>query len=213
LGNLSNLEELDVYGLQNLKQFPPSFSRLSRLKRLDVMRSGIAELQLTAEQWGNLEKLYMHGPLPDLRLCVNLKHFSWFKNNVGISILNGGVPYGTDKTISLPLSPLRQLESLSIHGGALDSNAFLASMANLRNLHLSCDFEHFPDGFEKLDKLEEINIWGAKSLTALPEYLGYMPSLKKLSLTGCGVKSLPKSVRERKNLVIDVSHCPVQWPE
>ena len=213
IGKLKNLEELDVYGLQDLKQFPPSFASLSQLKRLNTIGTGIDELQLTAEQWKNLEELHMHGPLPDLRQCANLKKFSWFKTNVGINHIRGGIPYGTNELISLPLSPLRKLESLWIMGGALDSTAFLASMANLRVLHLSCDFESFPAGFEKLNKLEEISIWGAKSLTALPEYLGSMPQLKELSLTGCGVKSLPKSVRERKDLYIDVRYCPVKWPE
>ena len=211
LGNLSHLEELDVYGLENLKHFPPSFARLSRLKRLNTMCSGIEELQLTPAQWQNLEALYMHGPLPDLRQCINLKHFAWLKNDVGIG--PDGVPHGTDERVSLQLLPLRKLESLRIMGGSLDSNAFLASMTKLRSLHLSCDFENFPDGFEKLDKLEKIVIWGAKSLTALPEYLGHIASLKELRLTGCGVKSLPKSVRERQDLRIDVSCCPVKWPE
>jgi len=155
----------------------------------------------------------MQGPLPDMRQCANLKDFYWFKNGVGINHLKGRGLYGTDEMISLPLSPLRKLESLSIMGGALDSSDFLASMTNLRNLHLSCDFENFPVGFEKLIKLEVINIWGAKSLTSLPEYLGLMPSLKRLRLTACGVKSLPKSVREREDLDIDVSYCPVKWPE
>jgi len=135
----------------------------------------------------------------------------WFKNGVGVYA--EGTPYGTDEVISLPLSPLRKLESLRIMGGALDSTAFLTSMTNLRSLHLSCDFESFPTDFEKVNKLEEINIWGAKSLTALPEYLGHIPSLKSLYLTACGVKELPKSIRERKELYIDVRHCPVKWPE
>ena len=39
IGKLKNLEELDGYGLQDLKQFPPSFARLSRLKRLNTMDS------------------------------------------------------------------------------------------------------------------------------------------------------------------------------
>ena len=213
LGNLCNLEELDVYGLQDLVQLPKNFSRLKRLKRLNTMCSGIKELPLTPEQWGNLEALSMHGPLPDLQHCINLKEFGWFKNVVGVNYINGGVPYGTDEIISLQLAPLCNLESLSISGGALDSNAFLASMTQLRRLNLYCDFENFPEGFEKLDKLEVINIWGAKSLTALPEYLGYMPSLKELHLSGCGVKYLPKSARERKGLHIYVRDCPVKWPE
>jgi len=213
LCKLGNLEELDVYGLQNLKKLPLNFSKLSRLKRLNTMDSGIDELELTPEQWGNLEALSMHGPLPDLRLCLNLKEFAWCKNTVGINHLKGGVPYGTDEPIVLPLSPLRKLELLSITGGALGETDFLISLANLRYLSLSCDFENFPAGFEKLNKLEEIRIWGAKSLLVLPEYLGRMPSLKRLSLTGCGVQYLPKSVREREDLHIDIQYCPVKWPE
>jgi len=206
LCSLPNLEELDVYGLEDLKQFPPNFARLSRLKRLDVMSSGIDELQLTPEQWKNLETLRMHGPLPDFRQCVNLKEFAWLKEY--------GEPRRTDEIINLPLSPLRKLESLSIFGGvALKDTTFLASLTNLRNLHLNCDFENFPEGFEKLDKLERINIWGAKSLTVLPEYIGHFPSFRELRLTDCGVKHLPQSVRERKDLRIDVRGCPVKWPE
>ena len=66
LGNLSNLEELDIYGLQDLKQLPSSFARLSRLRRLNTKCSGIDELQLTAAQLGNLEELYKENNL----LCV-----------------------------------------------------------------------------------------------------------------------------------------------
>ena len=211
LCQISNLEELDVYGLQDLKQFPPNFSRLTRLKNLNTVGSGIDELHLTPEQWKNLEGLCMHGPLPDMRQCANLKDFYWFKNGVGVDA--SGVSFGTDEVISMPLSPLRKLESLKIMGGALDSTDFLASLTNLRKLHLSCDFEIFPAGFEKVNKLEKISIWGAKSLKALPEYLGHIPSLQSLYLTGCGVKELPKSIRERKDLYIDVCNCPVKWPE
>jgi hypothetical protein len=175
------------------------------------MCSGIDELQLTVGQWKKLEELRMHGPLPDMRHCVNLKEFTWFKNLV--SIYRGGYLSGISEVISLPLSPLRNLESLTIFGGTLDSTAFLASMTKLRRLRLLCDFEKFPNGFEKLNKLEEIDLWGSISLTALPEYLGHMPSLKRLRLTGCGVKVLPKSVRERTDLGIRVEDCPVQWPE
>jgi Leucine-rich repeat (LRR) protein len=189
LGDLANLEELDIYGLQDLKELPQSFSRLSRLKRLDTMSSGIDELKLTPEQWKNLEELRTHGPLPDSRLCANLKRFDWFKNDVSVD------PYGK---ISLPLSSLHKLESLWIHGGTLDNTDFLASMPNLRRLYLGCDFECFPKGFEKLEKLEEIVIWGAKSLTVLPEYLGNMPSLKELRLIRCGFEELPESVRRRR---------------
>lgn len=208
LGDLCNLEELDLYGLENLRQLPPSFSKLSRLKRLDTMNSGIDELQLTPEQWANLEELRLHGPLPDLRQCINLKKFAWCKNSVG-SFPNGQ-PYGVNETISLPLSPLCNLESLSITGGKLDSTEFLSFMPNLRALRLSCDFDIFPKGFERLNRLEYLDLWGAQSLTMLPEYLGDIPSLKRISLTSCGIKELPQSVRQRKDLHLDVRYSPIQ---
>jgi len=213
LGNLCNFEALDVYGLQDLKQFPASFSRLARLKRLNTMDSGIEELKLTPQQWNNLEELRMHGTLPDFRQLTKLKQFAWAKKaDAHVSVFPDGKVSGTAEVIHLPLQPLGKLESLSIYGGKLDSPDFLASLRNLRTLHLSCDFEGFPAGFEKLDKLEEINIWGAKSLTVLPEYLGAMPALKRLSLTACNVERLPKSVLERKDLRIDVEYCPFKYP-
>ena len=192
LGNLYNLEELDVYGLENLKQLPKSFERLSKLKRLDTMYSGIDELRLISEQWKKLEGLRIHGTLPDLRQCVNLKDFAWLTKDVFVD------RYRADELIG----SLSQLESLSIFEGRLDSAAFLASLTNLCRLRLSCDFESFPEGFEKLNRLEELEIWNSKSLTALPEYIGRMPSLKRLYLSGCGVKHLPKSVLERKDLCV-----------
>jgi len=216
LGQLANLEELDIFGLQDLKKLPSSFARLKQLKRLDIVGSGINELQLTTDQWNNLEDLCMQGPLPDLRQCANLKKFYYFKNGVSFNYIKGSSRYGlngTDELIKLPLSPLRKLESLKISGGALDSTDFLTSMINLRVLSLSCDFDSFPPGFEKLDKLEEIYIFGAKSLSSLPECLGHLPMLKELRLTHCGLKALPTSVCERKDLLIDIDCCPVKWPE
>jgi Leucine-rich repeat (LRR) protein len=77
LGNLKHLEVLDVFGCQDLKQFPTSFTQLSNLRNLDIRHSGITELHLTEEQWGGLESLRMQGMLPDLTLCANLKAFAW----------------------------------------------------------------------------------------------------------------------------------------
>ena len=146
----------------------------------------------------------MHGPLPDLRQCVSLKEFAWVNSGAGSH--SKGVSGETDEMISLRLSSLRKLESLTIFDGSLGVTTFLASLINLRRLYLCCDFRNFPEGFEKLNKLEEIDIRGAKSLKALPKYLGHLPALQSLSLMACGVKSLPKSVRERKDLYIYVRH-------
>lgn len=212
LGELSHLEELDVFGLQDLTALPASFHRLSRLKQIDTVCSGIKVLSLTENQWRNLESLRMQGPLPDLRLCENLKVFYWYRN--AVSVDRDMIPRGTNEVLNVSLAPLVNLEELIIKGGAFESLDFLLRMKNLRYLSLSCDFEGFPAGFEQLNKLEDIRIWGAKSLSALPESLGYLPSLKYLQIVGCSnlKGGLPKSIRERKDLYINFNFCTVQTP-
>ncbi|MCM1128774.1 MAG: hypothetical protein NC211_02670 [Alistipes senegalensis] len=213
LGELHNLEELDVFGVQDLTKLPSSFRRLSRLKRIDTVCSGIKVLSLTENQWRNLESLRIQGPLPDLRLCENLKMFYWYKN--AVSVDRDMIPRGTNEVLNVSLSPLINLEKLIVTGGSFESLDFLLRMKNLRYLSLSCDFEDFPAGFEQLSKLEDIRIWGAKSLSVLPESLGYLPSLKYLQIVGCSSlkDGLPKSVCGRKDLRVEFNFCVVQIPE
>jgi hypothetical protein len=71
------------------------------LKRLDTTFSGIDELQLTPKQWKNLEKLWIHGSLPDFNQCVNLKDFGFYKN--GMSVDPSGNVHGTEDMIILPI--------------------------------------------------------------------------------------------------------------
>ena len=210
--DLKSLEVLDLFGLQDLKRLPEPFFRLSRLKDLDIRCSGIEELHLTAEQWGHLERLKMQGPLPDFRQCPNLKEFAWYINRVSVG--PGGDVRSTDGVISLPgLTALGNLEELRISGGTLEDTSFLSALPRLRRLSLSCDFERFPPGFERLDKLEELFLWGAKSLEALPEGLGNMPSLRRIDLACCGVRQLPESVRRRKDLIVRIHASLVQEPQ
>ena len=209
LGKLRHLEVLDLYGLQNVKRLPPEFDNLTGLKELDTMLTGLEELHLAPGQWGRLEKLRMHGPLPDFRRCRNLKEFAWLGNGVAYLRFCNAVR-GTRDIVRLPhIEALGGLESLRLSGGTLESTDFLTALTNLRRLHLSCNFEKFPVGFENLRHLEEIDLFGATSLESLPEELGRMPSLRRLSLTACGVKELPQSVRERNNLTVYMSNCPV----
>lgn len=123
------------------------------------------------------------------------------------------------------IADIASLESLEIEEahGVSELLPSLWRLRELRQLKLACtwdltalllSFEGFPAGLEQLSKLEDIHIWGAKSLSALPEYLGYMPSLKCLRISGCSsLKGLPKFVRERKDLHVDVRFCGVQVPE
>ena len=42
-----------------------------------------------------------------------------------------------------------------------------------------------------LTQLEELNLWGNKELTTLPDRVGDLKSLKKLNVSGCNITQLP----------------------
>lgn len=209
LGNLEHLEELDVYGLQDLKKFPDSFHRLNRIKILDIKKSGITELHLTPQQWNNLEELHAHGSLPDLRNCPNLKKFSWYAG--GVSVLFSKVVRGIDFPLSLPhIEALNNLESLWLSGGRLESTEFLTSLRKLRKLHLICDFDSLPDDIDQLTDLEEIDVFGAVSLTQIPAGIARLPALKRISLRGCGISCLPEFLNNESNIDVKIDFINTQ---
>ena len=200
---------LDVYGFQNLKKFPDSFHRLNRIKILDIKKSGITELHLTPQQWNNLEELHAHGSLPDLRNCPNLRRFSWHAG--GVSVLFSKVVRGIDFPLSLPhIEALKNLEMLWLSGGKLESTAFLMSLRKLHKLHLSCDFDSLPDDIDQLTDLEEIDIFGAVSLTQIPACIARLPALKRISLRGCGISCLPEFLNNESNIDVKIDFINTQ---
>jgi Leucine-rich repeat (LRR) protein len=201
IGYLPHLEVIDIFGCQDLKQLPASFARISTLKEIDIIDSGITELRLTKEQWSGLESLRMQGFPPNLSLCANLKNFAW--HTCGVSIVGSSV-HGIEKRIDLPLACLHNLENLHLQGGRLDSLNFLESMPKLRGLHLSCNFDRLPEWLCKLNNLEYIDIWGAASLKNLPACIADMESLKELHVYGSGVQTAPDFLKQRKDMYIDI---------
>jgi Leucine-rich repeat (LRR) protein len=201
LGDLPNLETLDIFGCQYITQLPAGFARVSTLKDIDIIDSGITELRLTDEQWRRLESLRMQGIPPDFALCANLKNFAWKTSNVSVS---GMTVYGIEKRVDLQLECLHNLESLQLYGGTFDSLDFLESMPKLRRLKLSCNFDCLPKWLWKLNHLEGIDIWGAASLKNLPECIADMKSLKELHIYASGVQTAPDFFKHREDMIIDI---------
>ena len=191
LCTLPMLEHLNLYGLNRLRQLPKDFSGLDNLKYLDIILTGISELKLTPRQWGNLETLRMQGPLPDFRQCTSLKRLDLYMGRGFVRL-----PH---------ISSLNKLESLTIYGQFLATADFPTSLPALRSITLHCNMTSLPRDVAKLNSLEEITIWGAGSLEALPEEIGHLPSLKRLSVEASGIRALPQSVLEREDLHIRVS--------
>lgn len=54
LGNLRNLEKLDLFACVKIKELPENVKSVTTLKAIDVMNSGIGNLSLTEQQWHNL---------------------------------------------------------------------------------------------------------------------------------------------------------------
>lgn len=202
IGNLKNLETLDIYGCQNITRLPSSFRHLSSLKHIDIIHSGITDLCLTDEQWTGLESLRMQGTWPDVTLCANLKTFAWYSS--GVSHIFTGEVRGIEQTIDLPIACLHNLENLQIYGGTVNSLDFMDEMPKLRRITLNCNFSHLPDSLGKMKNLEYLSIFGAISLNALPQSIADLQSLEELHISASGIKSVPYFLTHRKDMHIDI---------
>ena len=101
---------------------------------------------------------------------------------------------------SLPawLPELRHLQQL-----AVSDNPRLReipdSLAQLQLNRLEIDgtgLDHIPEVVSRLNRLELLDISGL-ALTTIPDWLGVMPSLRRLHLRKSPVSQLPDSIRER----------------
>ncbi|TXG47955.1 hypothetical protein EZV62_027249 [Acer yangbiense] len=75
----------------------------------------------------------------------------------------------------------------------LDPGAF-SEMLNLRFLKGIVRLTCLPNGICKLKCLEELNLIGCSKLGRLPDDLGNLKALKKLKVSGTGVREVPSSI-------------------
>jgi len=208
IGNLQQLERLQLTSLHRLKALPAAVSRLGALKYLVVQRTPLQSLPSDIDALRNLREIWLsggtYGKLPDR--IVNLKAL-------------------TTLSVEEPASPQRSLIRLPHHLGALSSlqhlqikgHARLAALPDsinqlgkLTSLWVeNCPLVMLPNAFAGLPALQTLRLNGCDKLVGLPDSITSITGLRSLELSGCrGLTSLPQEIGQLHNLqCLDLSGC------
>lgn len=220
IGNLRNLEGLDLAFTGELTGLPEEIGDLTNLKRLDLDRSSIRSLPFSIGRLQNLEKLNLFRTmnlltLPDeIRNLTSLKDLSW-------------------KTVEIPESIAVNLNTFELDCGTLGitNPMMLEQFWNLKHFKLNiyevptlpdeigdmfsltslvlwdAEMRSIPPTIGLLQNLEFLHIHLTRYLFSLPEEIGYLMCLKVLIINGYNIESLPYSIGYLKNLEeLDLSH-------
>jgi hypothetical protein len=221
-GSLKYLEELKLPLF--LKRLPKSFSKLNKLKKLDLNHienvpewidlicSSDFDLAInlskstSAKSYTNLMSIK---ELKSLKLSFNFKVPDNFYINTEELILYkffGDVDMNDLNFIQNFIF----LKKLTISYSKLDGNLmseFLSKLSGLPNLKIlqfeGCENVTFlTETLSDLHRLKEINLCGCKNLESLPNSLSKLPTLEKLDLRFTKIKVLPECLLRLKDITI-----------
>ncbi|KAM0053882.1 putative leucine-rich repeat domain superfamily [Helianthus debilis subsp. tardiflorus] len=198
IGNLTNLNVLDLSKSAFTGTLPASVSNLTQLTHLDLSFNKLT---------GNLPSLQSLSNLTSLSLMENnfdrWKLPDWFGKLNKITYLNLAYVnlYGE---IPSSLFNLTQLEYLFLHGNQLKGELPI-SLLNLQNLETFClDGNIIVDFylFLSLKKLENLYLNGNNiSLSVIDSHTNEtQPKFKELGLTSCNLKVFPEFLRFQHQL-------------
>lgn len=186
LGQLTQLQRLDIDYTESLITIPSSIGNLSQLKKLHINGTNISRLPDSIGQLEQLEELYLNSN----------NQLRYFPPNIGtlkvlkkLEIENLYDEYNTTSNtipVVLPdeIGLLSNLEELS-----LDSNNLSTlpdSIGQLKKLkELSLDYNNFkeiPSGIFQLSSLEELNLYSS-TITHIPIQFCLLKQLDDFSLS------------------------------
>jgi internalin A len=190
IGNLMNLEELNIQGSFNsysFKKLPKSIVKLKNLRILNISwKNNLEELPKDIFTLNNLEEFYA--------VTCNIKEFPKNITNAGklkkIALSGNGISF-----IPSSIEKMKSLEALHLNGNPLES--FPQSIMYLNNLKLlvldNCNLSTIPNFIENCQNLETLSI-SHNELIELPESIGNLKNLKNLSCGYNNIVELPESI-------------------
>ena len=204
LGNLSKLEELELYYSDALTALPKSLGKLGKLRTLQCGDcEALAKLPTTIGELRELRELGLGGTA--LR---TVPKELWKLTKLESLAL-------PEDVTKLPpgISKLTSLETLSISARALASAATeLPALTSLTHLHVDGKATTLPAELGRIANLVELSL-GYLELTSLPP-LGALTKLKRLDIGGNKLESVVHLVTELPKLEdLDYSDNPVDKAE
>lgn len=236
--DLTELEHLDV-GTCGLKEIPTGIGKLKKLKTLTISKNDIQRLPEELKECKNLELIEFNGN-KKLDLEQTFEVMSFLPNISELNLQKYGLKYlpesiGKLKSVKKVNLIENALEGLPSSFAELDLKEF-----SLRNnpwkmekvlpvlgrmpIFKSFDAYYFeelgdpnfivPESFGDCQYLESIQ-WGGSNVN-LPNSVGRLKKLKRISIFGSGISSLPPSVADIPNLEsLTISRNPnlTEFPE
>ncbi|XP_060173802.1 TMV resistance protein N-like isoform X8 [Lycium barbarum] len=230
LGDMPNLETLNLCGCENLEEVHPSLGHCRMLRELDLSKceklkklpelklSNLKQLNLTG--CGGLTESPNFGDMPNLE-TLNLygcKNFEEVHPSLGhcrmLRKLDLSKCEKLKKLPELKLSNLKQLD-LTGCGGLTESPnlgdkctsleefpEIYGDMRRLTRLTIkSIGIRELPSFIGNLSSLTELNLKGCEDLVSLPNNLCNLNNLKHLNLCGCKkLEKLPENIGELQEL-------------
>jgi Leucine-rich repeat (LRR) protein len=230
LGNLTNLQYLDLSGSSYLQKLPDSFGNLTNLHHLDLSGS---YFEMLPHSFGNLinlqyldlsQSFYLQTLPPSFGNLVRLKHL-YLKDCCRLML--SGETLGNITTLEsldlqccgemevLPAQVTSQLsmEKLYLWNTKLtELPPAIGSLSNLKILVLECQtLEMLPASLGTLGSLRELTFSGCSSLKCLPDSIGELKQLTKLRIRQGVIEYLPMCVTELNSLEdLSVTDCPLR---
>ena len=182
LGDLANLQEMDLSDNHLTGSIPPELGNLANLRKLDLDYNWLrGPIPSELSNLANLERLVLlanqlTGPIPpELANLANLEQLSLAGNE-----LTGSIPS--------ELSNLANLEWLTLSGNQLTGAIpfALSNLANLERLRLSSNqlTGPIPPELGNLANLERLILFGNRLTGPIPPELGNLANLEQLFLFG-----------------------------
>ena len=198
IGQLRNLEHLELFELFGCTTCPEEIGNLANLKKLILKQSDISCLPPSIGQLRNLE---------ELDLSYNCKLLSLPEEIGNLSKLYRLTLFCCPiKSLPPSIGGLQNLQELDLSNTDLLSLPVeIGNLVSLIRLYLSGTC--LPPSIGQLRNLEELDLSYNRKLLSLPEEIGNLSKLYRLTLFCCPIKSLPPSIGGLQNLQeLDLSH-------
>lgn len=193
LGNLENLEWLDLSECGKLSVLPDSISNLTRLKRLDVHSCCLQEVPDTIAKLKRLDRLSLHFNglthlTPAIGECTAL---TWLSLNA-------------NKLQSLPaeLGKLTNLIRLSVHINELERiPEEIGNLIHLEAISLHSNrLTDLPKTLHRLTECGRLSLYQNPHLRHVDPSIGGMVSLVELWAYDCAIEEIPREFGRLQNL-------------
>ena len=206
LGQLGELQTLDLSSCSKLTSLPESMGNLTGLQKLDLCGcSGLLSLPWELGQLTGLQTLY----ITDCSGLTSIPNsLNWLTpQSLDLSGCSGLTCLPKD------LDWFRQLETLDLRGcsslPSLPNGMGVCSGLKTLDLRGCSSLTSLPDSMGSLINLRTLRLEGCRSLTSLPDSMGSLINLRTLRLEGCrSLTSLPKSLGWLIGLqTLNLKHC------